>query len=117
MAEILHCGVTERHIDIAQLVAEGLTNKQIAKHLNLSPETVKCHLQTIMKRTGLRREQLWLLLANVEGSLHNLGGLIGGMGIGDRSSVVVRLTRQIALTREKTGKVRIVHGGLNDLRT
>jgi DNA-binding NarL/FixJ family response regulator len=33
-------------------VAEGLTNKQIAARLNLSPRTVEKHVESLLRKTG-----------------------------------------------------------------
>ena len=40
-------GLTEREIDVLRLVAHGLSNRQIAQQLILSPKTVGNHLQNI----------------------------------------------------------------------
>ena len=52
-------GLTPRQGQVAGLVAEGLTNKQIARRLGLSPATVKDHVHAILRRLGLaRRSQI-----------------------------------------------------------
>jgi DNA-binding NarL/FixJ family response regulator len=44
---------------IAQLVAEGLTNKQVAAEVFLSPKTIEHHLSAIYRKLGVRsRTQL-----------------------------------------------------------
>ncbi|MGH8553519.1 MAG: response regulator transcription factor, partial [Methylococcales bacterium] len=51
--------LTAREISIMELVARGGTNKQVAKELKISPETVKKHLERIFEKSGLRsRSQL-----------------------------------------------------------
>jgi DNA-binding CsgD family transcriptional regulator len=48
-----------RETQIAQLVAQGLTNKQIAVELGISSETVKAALKAIFGKTGVKsRAQL-----------------------------------------------------------
>ena len=37
--------LTDREADVLRLVADGLTNKQIAARLHLSPRTVGVHLE------------------------------------------------------------------------
>jgi DNA-binding NarL/FixJ family response regulator len=49
----VHLGpsLTHRQLELVDLVARGLTNKEIAVKLNLSEFTVKNHIRRIMKRT------------------------------------------------------------------
>jgi DNA-binding NarL/FixJ family response regulator len=55
--------LTERQRDVATLVAEGLSNGEIASRLFLSPATVKSHLTAVMRRLDIRtRTQLAILL-------------------------------------------------------
>ncbi|GAA0266282.1 response regulator transcription factor [Cryptosporangium japonicum] len=44
--------LTRREIDVARLVAEGMTNSQIADVLALAPGTVKNHVATIQRKVG-----------------------------------------------------------------
>lgn len=46
-------GLTERQRQIVDGVAEGLTNKEIARRLQISPETVKTHLQHVFEHEGV----------------------------------------------------------------
>ena len=39
------------------LVADGLANKQIARHLGISERTVKAHLTSIFQRIGVTDHQ------------------------------------------------------------
>lgn len=43
-------GLSERQLEILLLVAKGYSNKEIAKTLAISPETVKTHMRTIFQR-------------------------------------------------------------------
>jgi non-specific serine/threonine protein kinase len=45
--------ISPRELEVAKLVAEGLTNKAIAVRLKLSPETVKDHIHHILQKSGL----------------------------------------------------------------
>lgn len=45
--------LTERELDVLRLVAEGGSGPAIAKHLYLSPETVKSHLRSIYRKLGV----------------------------------------------------------------
>jgi DNA-binding NarL/FixJ family response regulator len=56
----------ERGTEVAQLVADGLTNKQIAARLFISEHTVDSHIRNIMNKLGLRsRAQIaaWMAAA------------------------------------------------------
>ena len=55
--------LTERQTAIAELVAEGLSNSEIAARLFLSQATVKGHLTVILRQLGLRdRTQLAIVM-------------------------------------------------------
>jgi DNA-binding CsgD family transcriptional regulator/tetratricopeptide (TPR) repeat protein len=45
-------GVTSREVDVLQLVAEGLTNAEIAERLYLSPRTIKGYVENLLAKTG-----------------------------------------------------------------
>jgi DNA-binding NarL/FixJ family response regulator len=45
-----HKALTPRQLQLIRLVAEGLTNKEIAANLNLSQFTVKNHLRRVMRQ-------------------------------------------------------------------
>jgi two-component system, NarL family, response regulator DegU len=46
-------GLTRRQQQIVPLIAQGLTNKEIASNLSISEQTVKNHIHDIMKRVGV----------------------------------------------------------------
>jgi DNA-binding CsgD family transcriptional regulator/tetratricopeptide (TPR) repeat protein len=48
-------GVTRREADVLALLAEGLTNKELAARLHLSPRTVEKHVAGLLAKTGCRR--------------------------------------------------------------
>ncbi len=45
-------GLTRRQQQLIPLISQGLTNKEIGSHLNISEQTVKNHIHEIMRRTG-----------------------------------------------------------------
>jgi DNA-binding NarL/FixJ family response regulator len=45
---------TLRELEVAQLIAEGNANKQIARHLNISVKTVESHRAAAMRKAGVR---------------------------------------------------------------
>ncbi len=46
-------GLSAREVEVLRLVAEGLTDAQVAERLVLSPRTVNAHLQTIYGKVGV----------------------------------------------------------------
>lgn len=46
--------LSERERDVLVLVARGMTNKEIASELNISPHTVISHRKNIVHKTGIR---------------------------------------------------------------
>jgi DNA-binding CsgD family transcriptional regulator len=46
-------GLTPREVDVLRLVAQGLTDVNIAKNLVLSPRTVNTHLRSIYAKLGI----------------------------------------------------------------
>ena len=47
--------VTAREAEVLGLVADGLTNREIAAQMFLSPRTVEKHVANLLVKTGLRR--------------------------------------------------------------
>jgi DNA-binding NarL/FixJ family response regulator len=48
-------GLTVRELEILQLIVAGLSNKEIASHLNLSANTVAVHRANIMDALGIHK--------------------------------------------------------------
>jgi DNA-binding NarL/FixJ family response regulator len=48
-------GLTRREREIAEAIAEGLTNKQIAERFFISVPTVKSHVHCILRKLGVER--------------------------------------------------------------
>jgi DNA-binding NarL/FixJ family response regulator len=46
--------VTPRELDVLQLIADGLANNAIAHSLEVSEETVKTHVQHLLRKTHAR---------------------------------------------------------------
>jgi DNA-binding NarL/FixJ family response regulator len=55
--------LTTREQEIAELIAQGLSNKLIARHLHIAVATVKCHVHNILDKLKLQRRgnlALWI---------------------------------------------------------
>jgi non-specific serine/threonine protein kinase len=62
-----HAGLTCRQLEIARLVADDLTNRQIAARLFVSERTVETHVTNILNKLGLNsRIQLGRWIAELE---------------------------------------------------
>ena len=48
-------GITPRELEILQLIAEGLSNKEIAERVYVSENTVKTHSSSVFSKLGARR--------------------------------------------------------------
>ena len=62
--------LTMREQEVLGLVAEGKTNKEIAKSLNVSIHTVKSHMRKILAKLHLEKRQEAVLYAKREGLIH-----------------------------------------------
>lgn len=55
--------LTKREREITELVAQGLTNREIAERLVVSPRTPEYHIRNVLKKLGLRsREEITALI-------------------------------------------------------
>jgi predicted ATPase/DNA-binding CsgD family transcriptional regulator len=52
-AQLLPAGLTARELDVLRLVAQGLTDAQVAEELVISPRTVHSHLASIYNKLGV----------------------------------------------------------------
>lgn len=46
-------GLTERQLDVLRLIAKGLANKEIARHLHIARDTVKQHAKALYSALGI----------------------------------------------------------------
>jgi DNA-binding NarL/FixJ family response regulator len=46
-------GLSDREVVVLRVVAEGLTNAQVARRLHLSEHTVAAHLRSIFRKIGV----------------------------------------------------------------
>jgi len=54
IASLMTMGLSRREAQVLALASDGGTNAQIARHLMLSPRTVKKHLESIYDKLGVR---------------------------------------------------------------
>ncbi|MEM7051070.1 MAG: helix-turn-helix transcriptional regulator [Acidobacteriota bacterium] len=67
-------GLSAREAEVADQVARGLSNKDIATTLHISPNTVKTHLRTIFEKAGVRsRFELISRMSRSSGAKHPEG--------------------------------------------
>jgi DNA-binding NarL/FixJ family response regulator len=67
---IRHAALTSRQIDVLRELAKGLSNKQIAKSLDVTEGTVKIHLAAIFRILKVNNRTEAVLVAQKMG-LHN----------------------------------------------
>jgi DNA-binding NarL/FixJ family response regulator len=60
-------GLTEREVEILRLVAQGLSNRQIASKLTISPKTANAHVEHIYTKSGVNSRALASLFAAKHG--------------------------------------------------
>jgi DNA-binding NarL/FixJ family response regulator len=61
--------VTERQREILRLVADGLSNREIAEFVHLSELTVKSYIEDLLKQLGARNRVHAAILATRQGWL------------------------------------------------
>jgi DNA-binding CsgD family transcriptional regulator len=54
-ARLESLGITPRELEVLQLIAEGLSNKEIAERVFVSENTVKTHSSRVFDKLGARR--------------------------------------------------------------
>jgi len=66
-------GLTERQAEVLRLVASGISNREIAKRLVISPRTAEHHVQDVYLKIGASSRAGAALFAMEHGLLANLG--------------------------------------------
>jgi DNA-binding CsgD family transcriptional regulator len=46
--------LTDREIEVFEMIGQGLTSRQVAKRLNLSPKTVETHREHLKEKLDLK---------------------------------------------------------------
>jgi DNA-binding NarL/FixJ family response regulator len=66
--------LTSRELEVLRLVAEGRTNRQIARELSVSEATVKFHMGNILEKLHLQNRAQVVAFAHRHGLAHTDGG-------------------------------------------
>jgi len=62
-------GISERELEVLELLAAGRSNKEIASRLNVSPNTVKTHVAKLFDKLEVRRRTEAILRARELGMI------------------------------------------------
>ena len=62
-------GLTERQLQVLRLLADGLSNKAIARQLGIAEATVKLHVSAVLKELGARNRTEAVIVAHDRGLL------------------------------------------------
>jgi len=65
------CGLSEREVGVLRLMAMGRNNRDIARVLGISPNTVANHVRNILEKTYTANRTEAAAFANREGLLKN----------------------------------------------
>ena len=65
----VYSAITPREYEVLTLIAEGLSNKEIAQTLIISEKTVKNHVSNLLRRVGLRDRTQLAIWANTTDQL------------------------------------------------
>jgi DNA-binding CsgD family transcriptional regulator len=66
-ARIDSLGITPRELEVLQLIAEGLSNKEMAERLFVSENTIKTHTSRVFDKLGASRRTQAVQLAKSQG--------------------------------------------------
>ena len=63
-------GISDRELEVLELLAAGQSNKEIARQLDLSPNTVKTHIAKLFEKLEVRRRTEAILRARELGMIN-----------------------------------------------
>lgn len=72
--------LTARELQVLELLAEGMSNKMISRHLGITPATVKCHVGKILAAMNAANRLEAVIVAARLGVLGNALGSVRGAG-------------------------------------
>jgi non-specific serine/threonine protein kinase len=76
--------LSARELQVVELVAEGLTNREVSGRLHLSPRTIDAHLDHVRNKLGVRtRAQLvrWLMESRQSGGQRDHDGILSELDV------------------------------------
>ncbi|MBN1486401.1 MAG: hypothetical protein JW981_02090 [Anaerolineae bacterium] len=95
--------LSERELEIVELVTEGLTNREVATRLYLSPNTIKVHLRNIFSKTGVASRTELSMLAVKEGWIEvETSDEVSDEALTEGSQPQSQYVPVIRVTRERT---------------
>lgn len=110
MEEVLAANLTCRELDVLRLLARGLSNRLIARKLDISEKTVKNHLSSIYFKIGATdRTQAALYACDVDLTEPGEAALSG-----PASAPVPEQDAPRALTARERGVLRLLAQGLSN---
>ncbi|MAK61536.1 MAG: helix-turn-helix transcriptional regulator [Ponticaulis sp.] len=63
-------GISARELEVLELLASGLSNKEIARKLNISPNTIKTHITRLLEKLDASRRTEAIARARELGLIH-----------------------------------------------
>ena len=96
-------GLTSREVEILELVAQGLSNKEIAARLYIELTTVKNHVHNILGKLGVsRREEAVArmsasFLSDRRSAPRSMGGAQGGLRYGPLALFAAQIAQEIQI--------------------
>ncbi len=51
-ARVVHAHLTPRELEVLRFIAQGLSNKRIARHLDVAEGTIKTHVKSLLDKLG-----------------------------------------------------------------
>ncbi len=95
--------LTAREVDILRCVAEGLTNRQIAEKLYLSPETVKWYNKQLFRKLGVSTRTEAAAHARTRELLHDEREMTAVVPDGERADLPAELSSFVGRRQEMAG--------------
>ena len=103
--------LTDREREIMRLVSEGLSNKEIARELNLSQGTVKVHLYNMFQKLEISNRTVLATIALLEKSAGSGTVLLAALAFAISSDAKASNTNDTSLDDDSTAHKDLEHSG------